>query len=77
MMFDSSSRWILVGLTSYGDPCPSTRYSGVYTRITTFQDWMNSVMNSGVTMAPWSSVTFGMITLVVALRSWGSLGVHF
>ncbi len=46
MMFNSSSnQWILVGLTSNGIGCASAAYSGVYTRVAAFEDWISSTMS--------------------------------
>jgi hypothetical protein len=45
----SGSRWTLVGLTSWGpvNPCGQTGKPGVYTRISTFSDWIRC--HSGLT----------------------------
>ena len=45
MMFSSSDRWVLVGLTSYGVGCAQADYSGVYTRVAPFTDWIRSYVN--------------------------------
>ena len=44
-MFNSNNQWILVGLTSYGRGCAQPNYSGVYTRVAAFEDWIKSTMN--------------------------------
>ncbi|CAF1007062.1 unnamed protein product [Adineta steineri] len=46
MIFNSDNQWVLVGLTSIGIGCAEAEYSGVYTRVAAFQDWINSTMNS-------------------------------
>jgi secreted trypsin-like serine protease len=46
MMYSSSNQWTLVGLTSYGTGCALPEYTGVYTRVAAFQDWINSTMNA-------------------------------
>ncbi|CAF4574215.1 unnamed protein product [Rotaria socialis] len=46
MMFSSSNQWILVGLTSSGIGCARPQYAGLYTRVATFQDWINLNTNS-------------------------------
>ena len=52
MMFSFSSRqWLLIGLTSNGIGCARERYSGIYTRIAAYQDWLNATMNSANTLA--------------------------
>lgn len=45
MMFSSNNQWILVGLTSYGEGCAQPAYSGVYTRVAAYQDWINSTIS--------------------------------
>jgi secreted trypsin-like serine protease len=42
MMFNSSSQWVLVGITSYGQGCAEPNYAGVYTRVAAFTSWINS-----------------------------------
>lgn len=44
MMFNASNQWILVGLTSSGIGCARPQYSGLYTRVAFFQDWIKSYM---------------------------------
>ncbi|CAM4881126.1 unnamed protein product [Rotaria socialis] len=45
MMFSSSNQWVLIGVTSSGRGCADAAYSGMYTRVAAFQDWINSTMN--------------------------------
>ena len=45
MMFSSSHQWVLVGLTSNGIGCAEANYSGVYTRVAAFQDWIATTMS--------------------------------
>jgi len=44
-MFTSTNQWVLVGLTSFGQGCAQVNYSGVYTRVAAFQDWIKSYTN--------------------------------
>ncbi|CAF1104718.1 unnamed protein product [Rotaria sordida] len=46
MMFTSSKQWVIVGLTSFGHGCAQPGFSGVYTRITTYLDWINLFVNN-------------------------------
>ena len=46
MMFSSNNQWILIGVTSGGFGCARPYYSGMYTRVAAFQDWINSTMTS-------------------------------
>jgi secreted trypsin-like serine protease len=55
MMFSPSRQWILVGLTSNGIGCARPMYSGVYTRVTAFENWINAVTNGNYTISGSSS----------------------
>lgn len=46
MIFTSSKQWILAGLTSFGFGCAQPGYSGVYTRIIFYLDWINLIINN-------------------------------
>ena len=45
MMFTTSNQWVLVGLTSFGYGCARQDYSGVYTRVAAYHDWIQSFTN--------------------------------
>jgi hypothetical protein len=45
MMFTESKQWVLVGLTSNGIECGDDLYSGVYTRVAAFENWIRMNMN--------------------------------
>ncbi len=45
MMFTSTNQWVLVGLTSFGQGCARVNYSGVYTRVAAYEDWIKSYTN--------------------------------
>lgn len=40
MMFTPNKQWMLVGLTSFGYGCARKSYSGIYTRIAAFKEWI-------------------------------------
>lgn len=41
MMFRSDTAvWELVGVTSFGTGCAEASYSGVYTRVAAYHDWI-------------------------------------
>ncbi|UJR16589.1 hypothetical protein I4U23_003489 [Adineta vaga] len=40
-------RWILAGITSFGMGCADPRYSGVYTRVSAYRDWLRSIISDG------------------------------
>ena len=48
MMFGPNKQWILVGLTSSGIGCARPQYSGIYTRVAAFQDWIKSYTSSAI-----------------------------
>ena len=48
MMFGPSRQWILVGVTSYGIGCARPEYSGVNTRVASYEDWIKSYTNSSI-----------------------------
>ncbi|CAF3421992.1 unnamed protein product [Rotaria socialis] len=45
MMFTSSKQWVIAGVTSFGYGCAHPGYSGVYTRIAAYLDWIVSFIN--------------------------------
>jgi chymotrypsin len=46
MRFESTQkRWLLAGVTSFGLGCGDPRYSGVYTRVSVYRNWLHSVIN--------------------------------
>ena len=42
MMFTPNRQWVLVGLTSFGYGCARPDYAGVYTRVSMYQNWIQS-----------------------------------
>lgn len=46
MLYSSlTKQWVLVGLTSSGYRCAVAGYSGIYTRVAMFKDWIESYTN--------------------------------
>jgi secreted trypsin-like serine protease len=45
MMFSSNNQWLLIGLTSFGVGCANKQYSGIYTRVAAFQNWIKTYTN--------------------------------
>ena len=40
-MFVNESTWYVVGITSYGVGCGLSSYPGVYTRVSSYETWIN------------------------------------
>ncbi|GIX80945.1 uncharacterized protein CEXT_335061 [Caerostris extrusa] len=40
MVQDECHRWSLIGLASWGEGCGTTKFPGVYTRVSHFMEWI-------------------------------------
>ena len=47
LVVKEDGRYTLVGVVSYGNGCAKTGYAGVYVRVTSFLDWINSNVADG------------------------------
>ena len=54
MMFTSTRQWLLVGLTSFGEGCARPGYSGVYTRVAFYENWIRSNTNDSFRFVSWA-----------------------
>lgn len=48
MMFNTGNTWEQVGIVSYGIGCARPELPGIYTRVATYQSWINSTINNGI-----------------------------
>ena len=68
-MFSSNNQWILVGLTSFGEGCALANFSGVYTRVAAYEDWINSNMNGGTSESSSTTSTISSSMQTTSLMS--------
>lgn len=70
MLFTSSNQWLLISLTSYGIGCALPEYAGIYTRVTAFQNWINSTMNNAriQTSTIYDTYLFSFLSILLHLN---------
>lgn len=45
-MLFTNGRWELIGITSYGSGCGSADFPGVYTRVTSYRNWISCFLRN-------------------------------
>lgn len=55
--------WILAGITSWGNECALPDYPGLYTRVTTYVDWIQAYLGPPAARASATDVDFGSVAL--------------
>jgi secreted trypsin-like serine protease len=76
-MFTSDNQWVLAGLTSFGYGCAEPNYSGVYTRVAAYQDWIQSFTNdshwitvnshANIIFTSWNHLFFFIAPLIILM----------
>ncbi len=72
MMFNSSNQWVLIGVTSNGIGCAEANYSGMYTRVAAFQDWINQTITAAYSTTSSRQVSMYQLSFLVILLSFFS-----
>ncbi len=69
-----NSRWVLAGITSFGDGCAQPGYPGVYTRVSAFVSFISSITNLTVnTDSPVTETTTTLNNNQSALKAHGTI----
>lgn len=57
------NQWMLAGITSYGRGCGSSSYAGVYTRVSMYIEWIQSIVgDDGVVIAGINSANINTLS---------------
>jgi len=74
------NHWIQVGIVSFGTKCAEADYPGIYTRLSSYYDWLDSnrieigPLTYGLITA---TVTSGAISTIDGCRATNIIGINF
>jgi secreted trypsin-like serine protease len=58
--------WVLTGITSYGVGCALPDYAGVYTRVSKYIDWIESIVgNDGLVTISQNNANIGSMSSLI------------
>jgi secreted trypsin-like serine protease len=71
--------WVLAGITSYGIGCALPNHAGVYTRVSTYIDWIKTIVgNDGMVLFTQNEaniigsmsnlIIFSLISFIIVIR---------
>ena len=62
--------WTLTGITSYGRGCGLPNYAGVYTRVSAYMEWIQSIVgNDGVVFIPQNNANLSRLSTVMIITA--------
>lgn len=71
MYYSQADRaWTLTGITSYGRGCGLPNYAGVYTRVSAYMEWIQSIVgNDGVVFIPQNNANLSRLSNVMLITA--------
>ncbi len=70
--------WVLAGITSFGHGCALPNYAGVYTRVSVYINWIQSIVgDDGMVTIPQNSANInGMSNMIIFILTLFLMVVH-